>query len=88
MQENPAPFSLNFSSPMAYSFKERSSHIAPSPQPPSKKTEKNPLKMSVHFRVTITVCKQGFVTKFVICSPSPRDCGEVSHPQRHSYYGF
>ena len=43
MLENPAPFSLNFSSPMKYSSKERS---------------------------------------------SPKDCGGVSHPQRHSYYGF
>ena len=33
MLENPAPFSLNFSSPMTYSSKERSSHIAPSPRP-------------------------------------------------------
>ena len=41
MLENPAPFSLNFPSPMTYSSKERSSHIAPShqPHPPN---EKNP----------------------------------------------
>ena len=31
--ENLAPFSLNFSSSMTYSSKERSSHIDPSPQP-------------------------------------------------------
>ena len=85
MLENPAPFSLNFSSPMTYSSKERSSHIAPSPQP-NPPNQKIPLKTSVHFPITITVCKHW--SKFVTCSPSPRDCGGVSHPQRHSYYGF
>ena len=34
MLENPAPFSLNFSSPMTYSSKERSSHKALSHHPP------------------------------------------------------
>ena len=85
MLENPAPFSLNFSSPMTYSSKERSSHIAPSPQP-HPQTKKIPLKTSVHFPITITICKHW--SKFVTCSPSPRDCGGVSHSQRHSYYGF
>ena len=33
MLEYPAPYSLNFSSPMTDSFKGRSSNIAPSPQP-------------------------------------------------------
>ena len=28
------------------------------------------------------------MSKFVTCSPSPRDCGGVSHSKRHSYYGF
>ena len=37
MLENLAPFSLSFSSPMTYSSKERSSHIAPSTQPPKPK---------------------------------------------------
>ena len=85
MLENPAPFSLNFSSPMTYSSKERSSHIAPSPQP-HPQTKNIPLKTSAHFPITITVCKHW--SKFVTCSPSPRDCGGVSYPQRHSYYGF
>ena len=40
-------------------------------------TKKIPLKTSVHFPITITVCKHG--TKFVTCSPSPTDCGGVSH---------
>ena len=84
MLENPAPFSLNFSSPKTYSTKERSSHIAPSPNPPPKL--KKTLKTSVHFPITIAVCKQW--SKFVTCSPSPWDCGGVSHPQRHIYYGL
>ena len=41
MLENPAPFSLNFSSLMKYSSKERSSLIAPSPQPHTQR-KKNP----------------------------------------------
>ena len=41
---------------------------------------------SVHFPITIIICKHW--SKFVTCSPSPRDCEGVSHPQRHSYYGF
>ena len=77
MLENPAPFSLNFSSPMTYSSKERSSHLAPSPQPHCQ-TKKIPLKASVHFPITITVCKH--LSKFVTCSPFPRDCGGVSRP--------
>ena len=87
MLENPAPFSLNFSSPMTYSSKERSSHIGPSPQPPPK-PKKSPWKRlyTSQFPITITVCKHW--SKFVTCSPSPRDSGEVNHPQRPSYYGF
>ena len=87
MLESPAPFSLNFSSPMKYSSMERSFHIAPSPEPHTQ-TKKIPLKTSVHFPITITVCKHW--SKLVTCSPSPRDCGGggVSHSQRHIYYGF
>ena len=85
MLENPAPFSLNLSSPITYYSKERSSHTAPSSQPPSL-TKKIPLKMSVHFPITITVCKQW--SKFVTCSPSPGEFGGASHPQRHTWYGF
>ena len=48
--------------------------------------QKNPLKTSVHFPITITVCKHW--SKFVTCRPSPRDCGGVSHSQIHSYYSF
>ena len=82
---NPAPFSLNFCSPMTYFSKERSSHIAPSPQP-HPQNQKNPLKTTVHFPITIIICKHW--SKFVTCSPSPSDCGGLSHYQRHSYYGF
>ena len=78
MLENPATFSLNFSSPMTYSSKERSSHIAPSPQP-HPQTKQIPLKTSVHFPITITVCKHW--SKFVTRSPSPRNCGGVRHLQ-------
>ena len=85
MLENPAPFSLNLYSPMTYSSKKKSSHIAPSPSTPPP-NQKIPLKTSVHFPITITVCKHW--SKFVTCSPSPRDCWGVSHSQRHSYYGF
>ena len=84
MLENPAHFSLNFSSPMTYSSKERSSHIALSPQP-HPTNQKNPPETSVHSPINITVCKHW--SKFVTCSPSPRDCGGVSHSQRRIYYG-
>ena len=83
MLENPAPFSLSFSSPMIYSSKKRSSHIAP--LNPTPKPTKFPWT-SVQFPITITVCK--YWSNFITCNPSPRDCGGVSHPQRHSYYGF
>ena len=83
--ENPAPFSLNFCSPMTYFSKERSSHIAPSPQPHPRNQKKSP-ENAVHFPVTIVICKHW--PKFVTCSPSPRDCGGVIHSQRNSYYGF
>ena len=85
MLENPRPFSLDFSSPMKYSSKERSSHIVPSHQPHTQ-IKKIPLKTSIRFPIAITVYKHW--SKFVTCSPSPRDCGGVSHPQRHSYYGI
>ena len=85
MLENPAPVLLNFSSPMTYSSKERSSHIAPSPQH-HLQTKQNPPEASVHFPITTIICKHW--SKFVTCSPSPRDCGGVSHSQRHSSYGF
>ena len=62
-----------------------SSQISPFPQP-HPQAKKIPLKTSVHFPITITVCKHW--SMFVTCSPSPRDCGGVIHPQRHSYYGF
>ena len=40
MLENPAPFQLNFSSPMKYYSKKRSSHIGLSPQPPPPPNQK------------------------------------------------
>ena len=83
MLENPAPLSLNFSSPMKYSSKERSSHIAPSLNPTPKQKK---IPLTVHFPITITVYKHW--SKFVTCSPSPRDCEGVSHPRRHNYYDF
>ena len=73
MLKNPAPFSLNFSSPMTYSSKERSSQIAPSAQPHPSNPKKIPLKTSVHFPIAIAVCKHW--SKFVTCSPSSGDCG-------------
>ena len=57
-----------------------------SPLPSTPQTNKVPLKTSVHFPITIIVCKHW--SKFVTCSPSPGDCGGVSHPQRHICYGF
>ena len=83
--ENPAPFSLNLSSPITYFSKERLTHIPP-PLSPTSKTKKIPLKTSLHFPITIVICKHW--SKFVTCSPSPRDFGGVSHSQIHSYYGF
>ena len=59
---------------------------SPFPSTPPPPQTKNPLKTSVHFRITNTICKHW--SKFVTCSPYPRDCGGVSHSQRHSYYGF
>ena len=53
----------------------------PNPLPPNAK--KCLLKTSVHFIITITICKQW--SKFVAYSPSPGNCGELIHPQRHSY---
>ena len=53
---------------------------------PPPKPKKNPLKMSVHFPITIIICKHW--SKFVTCSRSPKDCGGVRYSQRHSYYGF
>ena len=44
---------------------------------------KIPLKTSVHFPITITICKHWL--KFVTCSPSHGDCGGVNRPQRHNY---
>ena len=61
--ENPAPFSLNFCSPMTYFSMERSSHIAPSPQPHPQNQKKNPRKPTVHFPITIIICKHW--SKFV-----------------------
>ena len=48
----------------------------PSTPPPNQKI---PLKTSVHFPITIIICKHWL--KFATCSPSPRDCGRVSHPK-------
>ena len=72
MLENPAPFSLNFSSPMTYSSKEISSHTSPSPQP-HPQTKKIPLKTSLHFPITITVCKHWskLVTSIFLIFPLP-----------------
>ena len=70
MIENCAPPSYNFSSAIKNSSKEGFFHVFPSPHPP---TEQIPLKMSVHFQITITVCKNW--SKCVTCSPSTRDCG-------------
>ena len=85
MLENPALPSWEFSFPMTNYSMQSSPNISPSSQqlPPTKKI---PLKTSVHFPITVTVCKHW--SKFVTCSPFPRDCGGVSHPQRHYYYCF
>ena len=79
MLENSVPPSLNFSSPMTYSTMKISSHKAPSPQPPPPPNHKIPLKTSVHFPITITVCKHW--SKFLTCSPSPVDCERLSIPK-------
>ena len=62
--------------------------ILPGNPPPSNipPNQKIPLKTSVHFPVTITICKHR--SKFVTCSPSHGDCGGVSCPQRHIYRVF
>ena len=48
--------------------------------------QKIPLKTSVHFPITITICKEW--SKFVTCSPAHGDCGGVNRPQRHSCKAF
>ena len=65
------PLHEKFLSPMQNLFMERSSHIAPHPS-----TRKIPLKNSVYFPITRTICKQW--EKSIVCSPSPGDCiGQV-----------
>ena len=85
MLENAAPPSWKSSSSMTNSSMDCFPRITPSSQPlhPAKKI---PLKTSVHFPITITICKHW--SKFVTCSPSHGDCGGVSRPQRHSYKVF
>ena len=81
---NPALPSRKFSSPMTNSLKESSPSICPSSQP---LPQPNILpKTPVHFPISITTCKHG--SKFVTCSPSHGDFGEVSRLQRHSYKVF
>ena len=79
MLENPAPPSWDFSSPMTYYSRERSSHIAPSPKTPAPTKNTSPWRTSVHFPITVTVWKHW--SKFVTCSPSPRECGGISYTQ-------
>ena len=86
MLENPAPPSLNFSSPMTYSSKERSFHIAPSSTPPpSPEIEVIPLKNSVHFPIAIAVCNTG---RSFNLQPQPHGLWGSKSSQRHSYYGL
>ena len=74
MQGIPALPSWKFSSPMTDSSMESSPNISPllGPSP----NQKIPLKTSVHFPITITICKHW--SKFVTCSPSHGDCGSTS----------
>ena len=71
--------------PMTFSSMESSPNISPSSQafPPNQKI---PLKRSIHFPITITICSRW--SKFVTCSPSYGDCGRISRPQRHTYKVF
>ena len=55
------------------------------PLPQTPPPEKN-LKTLVYFPITNTICKQW--AKFITCSPSLRDSGGLSRPQRHSYHIF
>ena len=84
MLEYPALPSWKFSSPIPNPSMESSPNISPSSQPLP--IQKIPLKTSVHFPITITICKHW--SKFVTCSPSHGDFGGVSRPQRHSYNFF
>ena len=86
MLENPAPFFFEFFFPHDRFLQGKILQHSPLPSAPPPKQNKIPLKTSVHFPITITICKHW--SKFVTFSPSPRDFGKVSHPQRHSYYGF
>ena len=62
------------------------SPLPSNPQPHPQNQKKIPLKRSVHFPITIIICIHW--SKLVTCSPFPRDCGGVSHSQRHSYDGL
>ena len=76
------PPSWKFFSPMTNSSMEISPRISPSPRilPPTKKI---PLKASVHFPITITICKHW--SKFETCSPSHGDSGGARRTQKHIY---
>ena len=45
-------------------------------------TKKLPLKTSLYFQITNTMCTQW--ANFISSSPSPVDCFGLSHPRRHS----
>ena len=81
MLKNPAPHPWNFSSPMTNFSTESSHRITPSPQPFP--TKKSTLKVSAHYPITITMCKQW--SKFATCSPSHGDSGGVSRPERLNF---
>jgi len=73
--EYPALPSLKLPSLMTNSSIEKSSHVITSPRPPSQ-PKQIPLKMSVHFPITITVSKHW--SNFVTSSLSPLDSEGVS----------
>ena len=78
MLENPAPPSRKFSSLVLNSSIERSSHVTPIPYLLLRR-RKVPLKTSLHFPITITICKQW--SKFETCSRSPGAVGDKVVPK-------
>ena len=70
---------IEFLFPHEIFLQEKILPYSPLPWTPHPNQKKIPLITSVHFPVTITVCKHW--PKFVTCSPSPRDCGGYFIPK-------
>jgi len=75
MQENPAPASLKLCCPMRSSSVEISYHITPLSLKSLPEIKKIPLKTSLHFPGTITICKHR--SKFLTCNLTGMEGGQM-----------